>query len=73
MKPTPIKMNKEKRRQPFLPEKGRVSVLGANNNHSVHKTIFVDTLIIGSGPAALGFMINSLKSGRLNDLIRSKD
>ena len=37
------------------------------------KAIQVDTLIIGSGPAALGFLVNSLKSGRLNDIIRSKD
>ena len=33
----------------------------------------VDTLIIGAGPAALGFLINALKSGRLQGLIRSKD
>ena len=37
------------------------------------KTIWVDTLIVGSGPAALGFLVNALKTGRLNDLIRSKD
>jgi hypothetical protein len=43
------------------------------NLASVHKSIVVDTLVIGSGPAALGFLVNSLKTGRLNDLIRSKD
>ena len=37
------------------------------------KAIQVDTLVIGSGPAALGFLINALKTGRLSDLIRSKD
>ena len=37
------------------------------------KAIQVDTLVIGAGPAALGFLINGLKTGRLNDLIRSKD
>jgi len=37
------------------------------------KSIWVDTLVIGSGPAALGFLVNALKTGRLNDLIRSKD
>ena len=33
----------------------------------------MDTLVIGSGPAALGFLVNGLKTGRLNDIIRSKD
>jgi hypothetical protein len=37
------------------------------------KGIIVDTLVIGSGPAALGFLINALKTGRLSDLVRSKD
>jgi hypothetical protein len=37
------------------------------------KAIHVDTLVIGSGPAALGFLINALRTGRLSDLIRSKD
>lgn len=37
------------------------------------KTIYVDTLVIGSGPAALGFFVNALKTGRLNDLMRFKD
>jgi len=37
------------------------------------KPIQVDTLIIGSGPAALGFLINALKTNRLNDIVRSKD
>lgn len=41
------------------------------NGGSVHKTIFVDILVIGSGPSALGFLINSLKTGRLGDLMRS--
>ena len=33
----------------------------------------VDTLVIGSGPSSLGFLINALRTGRLSDLIRSKD
>jgi len=37
------------------------------------KQISVDTLIIGSGPAALGFLVNAVKTGRLSDIIRSKD
>lgn len=37
------------------------------------KTTSVDTLVVGGGPAALGFLINALKTGRLHDLIRSKD
>jgi hypothetical protein len=39
----------------------------------VHKTVSVDVLVIGSGPAALGFLINALKTGRLNDLMRTKE
>lgn len=42
-------------------------------NASTHKTIPVDVLVIGSGPAALGFLVNSIKTGRLNDLMRCKD
>jgi len=30
-------------------------------------------LLVGAGPAALGFVVNALKTGRLHDLIRSKD
>ena len=37
------------------------------------KTVCVDTLIVGAGPAALGFLVNALKTGRLHDLVRSKD
>ena len=40
---------------------------------STSKAIQVDTLVVGAGPAALGFLINALKTGRLSDLIRSKD
>lgn len=42
-------------------------------NRPNEKTISVDTLVIGAGPSALGFLINALKSGRLQSLIRSKD
>lgn len=31
----------------------------------------VDLLIIGGGPAALGFMINAVKSGKLSDLVQN--
>ena len=58
--------------------------LKANNHNSGYallgpqdmkasKAIQVDTLIIGSGPSALGFLVNALKTGRLADIIRSKD
>lgn len=43
------------------------------NRLNLDKTVVVDTLVIGSGPAALGFLINALKSGRLQGLIRSRE
>ena len=42
-------------------------------NSSMSKAIEVDTLVIGSGPSTTGFLLNALKTGRLSDLIRSKE
>lgn len=31
--------------------------------------MIIDILVVGSGPAALGLMLNSIKTDRINDLL----
>jgi ribulose 1,5-bisphosphate synthetase/thiazole synthase len=38
---------------------------------TLHNTKTVDLLIIGGGPASLGFIINALKTGRFPELIQN--